>query len=77
MTSGLEVVMSDLNQVSSVLNTEIETVSSTTAESFSREIESQLRDRMIGGANPASNTSDFQWRKTVEKTTEELVRIQQ
>ncbi|OSO97476.1 glycosyl transferase family 1 [Halorubrum ezzemoulense DSM 17463] len=77
MASGLAVVMSDLNQVSSVLNTEIETVYSTTAESFSREIESQLRDRRIGGANPASNTSDFQWRKTVEKTTEELVRIKQ
>ncbi|WP_017342218.1 glycosyltransferase [Halorubrum sp. T3] len=76
MASGLEIVMSDLDQVSSALNTEIETVSATNADSFSQEIKCQLQNRMIGGANSTSNTINFQWRKTVEKTTEELNRIQ-
>jgi glycosyltransferase involved in cell wall biosynthesis len=76
MASGVGIVMNDLDQVSSALNTKIETFSSTTEDNFSREIKIHLQNRTIGKANSTSDTSKFQWKKTVEKTTEELKRIQ-
>jgi glycosyltransferase involved in cell wall biosynthesis len=75
MASGLEIVMSDLDQVSSLVEERGETVDSDNPKSYGKAILRCLADSDRTGEIVSHKMSQYEWEGTIQRTTNVLQQL--
>lgn len=74
LASGLQVVMSDLEQVSNTLGAEVHTVEENDSDAFAKALSTALSRQQTSDEQPPI-IKDYQWERTVNETTAQLLSL--